>query len=60
MGPRFESGLLHQDQGAVAQWVEQCFFTLCRRRFIGNLDNVQAPADGVLEQSARPPYYTEL
>ena len=32
MGPRFESGLLHQDYGAVAQWVEQCFFTDCRRK----------------------------
>jgi len=32
MGPRFESGLLHQVYGAVAQWVEQCFFTDCRRK----------------------------
>ena len=30
MGSRFESGLLHQDYGAVAQRVEQCFFTDCR------------------------------
>src|SRR5258707_2196411 len=32
MGPRFESGLLHHDYGAVAQWVEPCFFTDCRRK----------------------------
>jgi hypothetical protein len=31
MGPRFESGLLQPTFGAVAQWVEQCFFTDCRR-----------------------------
>ena len=32
MGLRFESGLLHHDYGAVAQWVEQCFFTDRRRK----------------------------
>lgn len=33
MGPRFESGLLHQfNYGAVAQRVEQCFFNDCRRK----------------------------
>jgi hypothetical protein len=32
MGPRFESGLLQQVYGVVAQWVEQCFFTDCHRR----------------------------
>ena len=31
MGPRFESGLLHITFGAVAQWVEQCSLTDCRR-----------------------------
>ena len=57
MGPRFESGLLHQVYGAVAQWVEQCFFTDCRRKLpeLGgeslseNTYNVIAPESGVLK-----------
>ena len=31
IGPRFEPGPLQHNDGAVAQWVEQCFFTVCLR-----------------------------